>query len=64
MAEYIKASVWFDGAEQDHVVTIDTERGYIERYKTGEDGQLIIDLKMGGLAIERLTGDIRVKIAI
>ncbi|WAJ27542.1 hypothetical protein [Antarcticirhabdus aurantiaca] len=55
------AKIFLDGAAIDHVVTVDTDAGYVLRNKTNEDGQIYCIPGMDEIAEEDLFGTVTIQ---
>ena len=54
-------AVLLDGRHVEHVVAFDTEEGWVETYRVGEDGRLVLIEEDGepvGVERERFTGKV------
>jgi len=51
-----------NGAEVKGVIEIDTEAGWLERFKRGLDGQLVRNADRDGYEVERIEGEFRIEL--
>lgn len=56
-----KIEVYLDGVLQKHVVTADTDEGWLLRLKEDDKGNLFIDHTTNRIAAERCTGKVEIR---
>ena len=57
-----RVRIFIDGVEQQHVLTADSELGFIDAYETGEDGLVLINLEKSEFYEKRLFGNVEIRI--
>ncbi len=53
--------VWIGGQEVKHVITADTEQGFVLRAITTPDGKMVVNPLTRGVATQRLHGHVRIE---